>query len=428
MASELAWPLALKAWRAPAQAARAVAEPIARLAREVAALRAELADLADLDAPWLTEEPDPLGVPINADRQPATQQEGPARRLRLASAAPSRTTDSDRAESQQGAEEAPSPVRSPARAPSNSLWESLLRGGMLSPPLGARPESAPTEKQTAATARLVEVVGMAGTTRRQIADFDDAMLIAAALRPIGGTVASGDLLERWAGLAPEVGPPEAASAAPSPSRHPRGFSSDPAYERVLPRPGEDLTGQLLAAARGETSPMIDPASPRDRTGGVPLFPPAQFLQEERAASDPAPAAAAERNFAQAIEREPALQAADLLTRLTTRWWEAHKRGGAAPSTQSATSAAALAEEPGTPGQAYASRPLEHAAFPSALAGAGRTSLEDAPAQGTAPAVQNTIHLTVQPPPGAGALDADELAELLDRILRREAQRHGIPLL
>lgn len=426
MGGDLAWPLTGEVWHEPAQAARAVAEPIARLACEVAALRAELADLADLDAPWLTEEPDPLGVPIDASRQPATQQEGPARRSRLASAAPSRMTDSDRTESQQGSGEAPSPVRSPARAPNDSLWESLLQGGMLSPPLGARPESALTETQTAATARLVGVVGMAGATRRQIADFDDAMLIAAALRPIGGTAAPGDLLERWAGLTPEVGPSEIAPAAPSPSRHPTGLSSNPPRERALPRSGEDLTGQLLAAARGETSPAMDPTLPRDRTSGAPIPASARF-QEDRAASAES-LATAERNFAQATEWEPAPQATDLLTRLTTRWWEAHKRGGAAPSTRSATSAAALAEEPGAPEQAYASRPLEHAAFPSALAGAGRTSLEDAPAQGTAPAVQNTIHLTVQPPPGTGALDADELAELLDRILRREAQRHGIPLL
>jgi hypothetical protein len=45
-----------------------------------------------------------------------------------------------------------------------------------------------------------------------------------------------------------------------------------------------------------------------------------------------------------------------------------------------------------------------------------------------PVAHNTIHLTVQPPPLVNALDPDELADLLDRILRQEARRHGISLM
>jgi hypothetical protein len=48
-------------------------------------------------------------------------------------------------------------------------------------------------------------------------------------------------------------------------------------------------------------------------------------------------------------------------------------------------------------------------------------------RGVVPAANNTIHLTVQPPPTLDAMDPDDLADLLDRILRREARRHGIPL-
>lgn len=131
---------------------------------------------------------------------------------------------------------------------------------------------------------------------------------------------------------------------------------------------------------------------------------------------------------QAGEGQLAPQAVDLLTRLTTRWWQAHKGGDAASPSQPATSAAALTEEPGAQGQAHAGRRLGGPGFPAAPTAVERTSMQDASAQGTAPAVQNTIHLTVQPPPGVEAFDADELADLLDRILRREAQRHGIPLL
>ncbi len=47
--------------------------------------------------------------------------------------------------------------------------------------------------------------------------------------------------------------------------------------------------------------------------------------------------------------------------------------------------------------------------------------------GAVPVANNTIHLTVQPPPSLEALDPDELADLLGRILRREARRYGIPM-
>ncbi len=409
----LAWLLARETWRAPARAARAVAEPIARLAREVAALRAGLADLADLDASWLIAEPDPLGASIDASRQAAIQEEGPARATAPGRWPRSASAGSDRIGSQRRPAEASSLARSSARTSGEPPWDSLTAGETPAPPDFGRSSSAPAEEQKSF-----------GATRRQIASLDDAALIAAARRPIEGIAAPKDLLERWAGLAPEVGPSEAARAAPSGPRHPRGLGGNPARAHTLPRSGEDLTGQPLAAARAGASPTTDPAGRRERTRGV--LPASSRFQEERAVSDATPAAAAARSLAQVREGEPAPQPADLLTRLTTRWWEAHKGEGGVPSTGSATSATARADELGA--QGYASRAPTRAAFSAAPAEVERTSTEDAPAPWAAPAVQNTIHLTVQPPPGAGAFDADELADLLDRILRREAQRHGIPLL
>lgn len=423
--SSLAWPLASEAWRAPAEAARAVAEPSARLARAVVALRAELADLADLEARWQIEELDPLGAPIGASRQPATQQEGPARAISPERRARFAPADGDRTGDRQRPEEMPSLARSLAW--SESPGGTLTRGETPSPPSADRFGSVLAERRTTTTTVPLDTQEVDGTARRQPANLDDTTLIAAARRTIGGISAPKDLLERWAGLASEAGPPEAAPAAPSPSRHLTQPGSDPARRRTLPRSGEDLPGQSLAAAREKAPSTADPAQRRGRTIGS-LIPAAARVQREEAINDPPSATAARRSLVQAGEGEPAPQAVDLLTRLTTRWWEAHKGGDAAPPTRSATNAAALTEEPGARGQAHASRWLGGSASPTAPAGIERTAMESAPAQGTVPAVQNTIHLTVQPPPGVEAFDADELAELLGRILRREAQRHGIPLL
>ena len=77
---------------------------------------------------------------------------------------------------------------------------------------------------------------------------------------------------------------------------------------------------------------------------------------------------------------------------------------------------------------FAGRPLASEERSPTTADPGWPAAEEAHVRWATPTAQNTIHLTVQAPPVVGALDADELADLLDRILRREAQRHGIPLL
>ncbi len=142
---------------------------------------------------------------------------------------------------------------------------------------------------------------------------------------------------------------------------------------------------------------------------------------------------------------PPMSSADLhlLAQLTERWF-------AARQTNAASRASASSSIPeSSPSDPSIARPLQVNMQPSPQGIA--SSLEEAlqpsepddpttwqwttPVTGAAapgtngamPIASNTIHLTVQPPPSLETLDPDELADLLGRILRREARRYGIPI-
>ena len=400
--SDLAWAQALNAWGAPARAARAVATPTARLAREVAALRAELADLADLGAPWLIEEPDPLGSLTPADSQPLP----PGEKL-VRGDASERQLRSDPAARSRAASSAPGEIQAEGEKPS------LLSAGSLA--------RRPTD---------------ARSTRGRVGEIDEETLVAAAQRPVEGAAAPKDLLERWAGVAPnarEAAAGRASMARPTLQR-PVGSSVEPDRERQMSRPTGDLTERSLAAARGESLPATTLAASLSNRGGRMSDP----VPDERSMSapprSPTTHAAETQGRVRASEGAPAPQAVDLLTRLTARWWEAQRGASPAPPARPAATAvapgsqASQATNPGREEPMFAGRPPASEERSPTTADPGWPVAEEAHVRWATPTAQNTIHLTVQAPPVVGALDADELADLLDRILRREAQRHGIPLL
>ncbi len=371
---------------APARRLRASALAPGRLRREIEAWHAELAELAGLEAPWLWEEGDPFGGLPTSDRAPEPATPQPESR---ASAAPVATGDT-RVGRRRAASE-----RLELAAPEDAR-ESWFQSLHPSPDFPS---------------------GQGGEGRSPV---------------------SAASLATWAA---RRGTPWLAAAACTPVGQPRG-SAESLYRRALAKAFED--GSLTAPPTGRDGvpkPEEAPAHPLHRVPG-----PLAALSGDRSAAREAALETATGEQERARSSFPS--AAGLLSRLTDRWFAVHPGPGAHHQPHAPGEAAlgprdagVTAVEPhgqpgsdqGAPGSSPSlplpSRgPVQPGLAPDrgqavALEGDGHT----AHMRWITPIAHNTIHLTVQSPPLADALDPDDLAELLDRILRQEARRYGISL-
>ncbi|MCS7220696.1 MAG: hypothetical protein RML36_09205 [Anaerolineae bacterium] len=343
-------PLALL--RAPAHRLWASALAPDGLRWEIEAWRAELAELTDLEAPWLWEEGDPFGglpTPDHAPEPAAPQPEPKSGSALMATG--TAMMGNRRAASEESWPGAPGDSR-----------ESWFKSPPLSPDIPSGKESESRSSDSA--------IGLAMWAIRR----GKPRLAGAARTPIGQPRGSAELLHRYA-LA-------------------KAFED---RSLTAPPTGQDLKTVTEEPGRVHSS-----------------FP----------------------------------TAAGLLSRLADRWFAVHP-GPSAPHQPHAPSEAASVprnagvtsvEFHGQPGSDHRT-PDRSLGLPLLPSGPARSSLAPELRQAVAlegdehtaymrwvtPIAYNTIHLTVQSPPLVDALDPDDLAELLDRILRQEARRYGILL-
>jgi len=421
------WPITpLEALSAPARRLRAVADDATR--RQVDALRAELANLVDLDAPWLRTETDPLGR-FSVDEGPGFAEAPPPEPGHLGrpqATWPARGHPAGRRETRTGVRPTASGATPAGRT--TDLLRSPQRSG------GAARSSAPPSPTSTAPA---------GTPNER-PEAPDARSARMRRRPPAGqaTATIGPSREQT---------PSPATSAIAPNEQARSPEESPelaAWARRRSRPA------LFAAAR---TPIGGPGLPRRRLaqramGDAQAAERTSSPQPQRGEGEAASPAGEEttgrpsrKDAAFQQHAAPPMPSANLhlLAQLTERWFAA-RQTNTAPGRPSGLPAPELS--PPGPGMARSphahTRPsprgiissLEEALQPSEpgdpttwqwispIAGAAAPG-----ANGAVPVASNTIHLTVQPPPSLETLDPDELADLLGQILRREARRYGIPM-
>ncbi|HEY64199.1 MAG TPA: hypothetical protein G4O02_06465 [Caldilineae bacterium] len=441
----LDWPITpLDALSIPARHLRAVARAGDTSRRQVDALRAELADLADLDAPWLRTDADPLGqLPVN-ERPGSTETPPPepgrlgrSQALRPASGHPAgrretrtgerpiasgtsstgHTTDVTQSPQRSGAAVRSSASRSPTSVAPASVPNE--RPGSPDVPSGraARVKRRPPSTQaTAAIGPSMEQVPSSatpGTTSGELAQSSEEFpelaawvkkrsrpaLIAATRMLIGGPGLSRRRLIQHAMHAPQT-------AEQAQSR----IETRGAVSGTIPQHQQAVDEMAIPSGEGKTAPSIQEGSAA-RQHPVSSMPSADF---------------------------------HLLAQLTERWFAARQTetppnrlaGPSGPGLPPPGPSIAKPPQASTqpPSQVIASS-LEEALQPSGpgdpatwqwispIAGSAAPG-----ANGAVPVASNTIYLTVQPPLSLETLDPDELADLLGQILRREARRYGIPMM
>lgn len=353
-----------------------------RLWWEIEAWRAELAELTDLEVSWLWEGDDPFGRLSTSDRAPEPAMPQPRS---MAGLAPM-STGAARVGSRHAASEGSEPA---ALEDARKSW---LKSPHPSPDF---PSSKGGQGRSSASA-----IGLAVWAMRR-------------------------------------GKPQLTGAACTPIGQPRGSAESP-YRHALAKALEDES--LTAPPTGrEDVPNLEemPIHPLHRVPSPLTTPSKDELATQEATLE---TAAGEHEGT----RSPFPPATGLLCRLADRWFAVHPGlsaphplgtlGEAAFSPRDANVAYNLSGShheardnalwPPFPFKGPAqSDPISDHGQAAALAGDGHT----AHMRWITPIAYNIIHLTVPSPPLADALDPDDLAELLDRILRQEARRYGIPL-
>jgi hypothetical protein len=429
------------------------------LRREVDALRAELAGLVDLDAGGLWEDRDPLAGLAVRDPAAVTATSGrpghgaPTDRLAHSAGGMGGFRMPQRAPWPAGDQDGPAPHSTAVPLPEHPLSGA---GGDPSPQPVPLPTAGAAEQPARPGSAAVRPNGgravLAGAAA-QSPDDRPTSAHGAVSADTAGSLSQWAVRRRGLDLAVAARAPVGGSRLPIDRLHERAR-----LDIAVPH-GRQATDQLRQYATRESTGGSDAgASPDLPAVSMPMrsLEPGNIPAGQGATESPLPGAGSRAPHAGPDPPDTPSPAADLLARLTERWFVARppiesaaqpvvERTGAPRRPDQAGAATGHAAHAGAGPERTGrhEQPQGWAVGPEHLRSDRVASSEHQPwtqltgmrdEQGAAhaewrtAAAYNTINLTVHPPPALEALDADDLADLLDRILRREARRHGISLL